>query len=758
MKKQFIKNITILLLVTIFIIFTFIPLFKKINYGLDLKGGFEVLYKVTPLEGSKLTSDMLKGTYNAIDKRINNLGVNEPDISIEGKDRIRVKLAGITDKDKARETIGRTAVLSFRDTNDNLLMTSDVLKAGGVKAVTSSKSGLPVVSLAIKDKDKFYDVTNKVKDYTDNRIVIWLDFEEGTDSYQKEASKCGSLSNSKCLSSARVSQAFASDVTIEGNFTQEEASSLAAMIKSGSMPTKLTEISSKTVGALFGENSLNQTLIAGIIAIALIIIFMTAIYRFAGFISGIGMIIYTYLVFIAFWLINGVLTLPGIASLVLGIGMAIDACVLSFERIKEELWQGKSLSAAFDAGYKRSFVSILDSNLTTLIVAIVLFILGESSVKGFATMLIISIVITIFVMVFVIKYILKIFIKTKFFDKKTNLFVSVKSKDIPNISKNEKPKEDRRFIWADFLKRRSWYLIGSSSLIVIGIIFTIINGLNLSVDYKGGTEITLNTKNQISVNQIKMDMNTLGYKYNSIEKINDATMYIKIDDVLNKDKINSTENYFNQKYNASTEVGVVSNVVKKELTVNAIYAVIISFIGIIIYVAFRFSLSYGVAAIVALVHDCLIVFTIFSLFHIEVSVIFIAAILTIIGYSINDTVVIYDRIRENLKNWFSNKEPNKKELYDTINSSIRTTMTRSIYTVITVLITVICLIILGTRDIINFNLAMLFGLISGAYSTIFIAPPLVYEMEKNNLGKDNTKKKKVIKDELDEWEIKGINS
>ena len=208
--------------------------------------------------------------------------------------------------------------------------------------LSSDEYGLPAVLLTIKDKDKFYDVTNRVKDFQDNRIVIWLDFDEEIDSFDKEQNNCGSLSKSKCLSAALVKQGFASDVIIQGRFSVEEATALVELINSGSLPTKLEEISSRTVSALFGAPILNMTLKASIIGIILIFIFLGLIYRLAGIVASIGLIFYAYIIFIFFYLIGGVLTLPGIAAKALGIGMAVDANILTFERIKEELYSGKS--------------------------------------------------------------------------------------------------------------------------------------------------------------------------------------------------------------------------------------------------------------------------------------------------------------------------------------------------------------------------------------------------------------------------------
>ena len=238
---------TILLFISIFFADN---IYKNMNFGLDLKGGFEVLYEVSPLNDDELTSDMVYSTYKTLVKRIDVLGVSEPEITIEGKNRIRIRLAGVTDSNSAKQILQSTASITFRDASDNLLMTSEVL--GGSVKLTTDNYGRPAVSLPIKDKDKFYKVTNEIKDKKENVIVIWLDFDEEINNYHKESSTCGSLSTSNCLSAAMVNEAFKSDVIIQGNFTKEEATNLVELINSGAMPTKLEELSSRLVDATFG--------------------------------------------------------------------------------------------------------------------------------------------------------------------------------------------------------------------------------------------------------------------------------------------------------------------------------------------------------------------------------------------------------------------------------------------------------------------------------------------------------------------------
>ena len=724
----------------------FIPLLDKTNYGLDLKGGFEVLYEVTPLEDDQeLNSDMVYNTYKAILKRIDILGVSEPEITIEGDNRIRIKLAGVTNAEEARDTISSTAVLSFRDANDNLLMTSSVL--GGNAKVTTDQYGNPAVSLSIKDTDTFYNVTKKVKDMTNNVIVIWLDYETG-DSYQREKDKCGSLGDSKCLSAATVNEAFASDVIIQGNFTQEEAESLVELINSGALPTKLTEITSRTVEATYGESSLNTTLFAGLIGLILVSAMMCIIYRFSGFITSMNVILYTLFTFIIFYLIGGVLTLPGIAAMLLGIGMAVDASVISFERIKEQLKIGKSLEEAFEEGNKESFTSIIDANATTIIAAIILFIFGQSSIKGFATVLIITIFVTIGIMVFFSRFVLKQFVKTKFFDDKPNFFIGLSKKKITKSKKLIIP-----FQKLEFVKTRKYFFALTIIVIVIGSIFLATNGLNLGVDFTGGTSITVNSNDE----QIQKDIEEK-YTIKKVDEANNSTTIV-IEENLDKDEISTLANELETNYQVNTDIFVVSQIVKQELTKNAIYSLILASLGIVIYVSLRFKFNYAISGLIALLHDVIIIILFFAVFKLEVTSIFIAAILTIIGYSINDTIVTFDMIRENYKRYYKKNITKKEDLYDLVNNSVRQTLTRSILTTITTLLPVICLIFLGAREIVNFNIALFVGFIAGVYSSIFISNQLWLILETRRITKPKKEKKKDKDDddEIEELQVKGVN-
>ncbi|MBR2138925.1 MAG: SecD/SecF family protein translocase subunit, partial [Bacilli bacterium] len=521
-----------------------------------------------------------------------------------------------------------------------------------------------LISLSVKDYDEFYKKTKEVSEMETNLIVIWLDYEDsyklenigkgygyyttetivndkGEEVENKVFHTCGDLQNSNCLSVAGVSQGFASDVVIEGNFEVEEAQGLVDLINSGSMPTKLTEISSKTVTASFGENSLNKTFTAGVVGIAAIALLLIVLYRFSGLIASVSILTYTFLTLLIFNLVGGRLSLQGIAALVIGIGMAVDSAVISFARIREELRRKVSLKTANEQSSKESFVSILDANVTTLIAAIILFIFGESSVKGFATMLIISIIVTFLVMVYLNRYLMSKFIRSEKFEKNTKAYICYKES-----------KKESKF---DFVKPRNIVFIVVSLIIILGAMFTYSEGLNLGIDFKGGSTIEINSDNKLSLKDIEKDLTELEYKQEKIEQIDENRVYVTINDVLDNDETNKVEKYFNEKYEATTSVGAISNQVKRDITRNAIKALIYACIGMIIYVSIRFKFSYGVSAIIALIHDSVMVLIAFSLLRLEVNSMFIAAILSIIGYSINNTIVIFDRIRENKTKLYKDK-------------------------------------------------------------------------------------------------------
>ncbi|GHH97148.1 protein translocase subunit SecDF [Neobacillus kokaensis] len=711
----------------------------NIKLGLDLQGGFEVLYTVEPAKkGQKIDKDVMASTAEALDKRINVLGVSEPSIQIEGSNRIRVQLAGVKDQNKAREILSTQANLTFRDIDDKLMMDGSDLKQGGAKQ-TFDEEGKPSVSLTLKSADKFAKVTKEIssKPYGTNLLVIWLDFEEGKDSFKQEAGK----EKPKYLSAPTVREVFNQNtVSIVGNFTAKEAKSLADLLNAGSLPVKLKEESSTSVGATFGEKALNDTIFAGLIGVAIIYLFMLFYYRFPGLIACVTLSIYIYLVLLIFDWMNGVLTLPGIAAIILGVGMAVDANIITYERIREELKVGRSIKSAFQAGEKNAFTSILDSNLTTILTAAVLFFYGNSSVKGFATMLIISILMSFLTAVYGSRLFLGLWVHSGFFKKKTSWF-GVKQSDIHDLKENFDTLDlPTRFDKLDFVKNRKKFFTISSVLLVAGLIVLIIMRLNLSIDFSNGTRVEVMSDKPLTTEIVNDAFSKQGLTTDDVVISGDKQerAAARLVTVLSKDQIAKLKNDFKAEFGSEPSISTVSPTVGKELAKNAVIALIIAAIGIIIYVSIRFELYMAIAAVISLLHDAFFMVAFFSITRLEVDLTFIAAVLTIVGYSINDTIVTFDRMRENMQKKKRLKTP--ADIAEVLNVSTRQTLTRSINTVFTVLVTVIALVIFGSESIRNFSIALFVGLMVGVYSSICIAGPLWYVFKTREL-----KKKGVIK-------------
>nr|WP_114165805.1 protein translocase subunit SecD [Exiguobacterium sp. TNDT2] len=431
-KKGNIAIFAVIMIATIMLAALSTPwVVKNTNLGLDLKGGFEVLYEVQPLEdGDVIDQSAMNATVRAINNRVNVLGVSEPDIRIEDSNRIRVQLAGVSNQNDAREVLSSTAQLTFRDVDDNVLLDGKDLAPRGA-ALSYDPQGTPVVELTLQSADKFGEVTSQIaqRPAPENRLVIWLDYEEG-DTYAEEIQK----ENSKIVSDASVTSPILSDKAIisGGGIDAESGQRLADILNAGALPVKLEEIYSTSVSAQFGQDALDKTVFASLIGIAAIFLFMLFFYRLPGLVSIITLILYINLIMLFFNGINAVLTLPGIAALVLGVGMAVDANIITAERIKDELRSGKSVLSAFRAGNRRSLSTIIDANLTTLISAAVLFYFGTSSVRGFAIMLMISIAMTFISNVFISRYLMHLLVSSRLFDKRKGWF-GVKESEIREL-------------------------------------------------------------------------------------------------------------------------------------------------------------------------------------------------------------------------------------------------------------------------------------------------------------------------------------
>lgn len=582
------------------------PILKDVKLGLDLQGGFEVLYEVKKLtdDAPEITEDMVTDTAGALSKRIDVIGVSEPNIQVESNNRIRVQLAGVEDQDSAREILSTQANLTFRDSDDNLILDGSDLKEGKAKGDFNGETNAPVVTLEMKDPNKFGEVTAAIarKPAPDNVLVIWLDFEEGVDSYKEEVMK----EDPAFVSAPRVTQKInSSNVEISGNFTVQETKDLAGILNAGALPVELEEIYSTSVGAQFGEQALNKTIFAGIVGIALIFVFMLVYYRLPGFVAVVTLSVYVYLILLVFTKINAVLTLPGIAALMLGVGMAVDANILTYERIREELRVGKSVKTAFDAGAKSSFTAILDANITTLLAAVVLFSFGTSSVKGFALMLIISILVSFITAVWGSRLLLGLLVNSGILNGKTGLFGIAKKHVHPAYEEVDTLDLTTKFDRFDFVNTRKRYFTLSIVLLITGAIVLGIFKLNLGIDFASGTRVEILTEEALSADEIEEFTESIGYPTSDIVISGDAKNIgvLRYIDEFSQNEISELQTSIAEQYGAEPNISTVSSTVGQELVKNAIKALAFAALGIIIYVAFRFEWRMGLASIIGLLHD-----------------------------------------------------------------------------------------------------------------------------------------------------------
>ncbi|WP_369040868.1 protein translocase subunit SecDF [Staphylococcus chromogenes] len=720
---------------------TYKNVIKDVNLGLDLQGGFEVLYQVKPLsDGDKIDKTAVQSTAKTLERRVNVLGVSEPKIQVEDQNRIRVQLAGVKDQEQARKILSSQANLTIRDSEDKVKLTGKDLVQGSAKQEFKQNTNQPAVTFKLKDSDKFKKVTEEISKKPENVMVVWLDYQKG-DSYQKEKTK----ENPKYVSAASVDQPINSpNVEISGGFQGEkgvtEAKQIADLLNSGSLPVKLDEIYSTSVGAQFGQDALQKTIFASIIGISIIYLFMLFFYRLPGLIAVITLTTYVYLTLVAFNFISGVLTLPGLAALVLGVGMAVDANIIMYERIKDELRIGRNLKQAYKKANKSSFITILDANLTTVLAATVLFFFGESSVKGFATMLLLAILMSFVTAVFLTRILLSLIVYSNFFKKKLWWF-GVKKSQIHNINEGKDVSElTTPYDRIDFMKLAKPLFALSGLIIAAGIIILFIFKLNLGIDFTAGTRIDAESNHALKQADVEKKMDSIGLKPDqlSIGGNNDTKASMQFKHDLSKEDVSKVKSTIKDEFGHEPTVNTVSPVIGQELAKNAMLAVLLASIGMIIYISLRFEWRMGISSIISLLHDAFMIIAVFSLFRLEVDITFIAAVLTIIGYSINDTIVTFDRVREMLRK--VKVITKEKEIDYIVNSAIRQTLTRSINTVLTVVVVVVALLIFGASSIFNFSLALLIGLVSGVFSSIFIAVPLWGILKKRELRKSDNHK------------------
>ena len=690
-----------------------------LKYGLDINGGVYVVMEAqTDLEGEELRS-LMDQTRAVIDNRVNQMGVAESSVTIEGDKRIRVEIPGAEDAEEAINAVGRTAQLQFVLADGTLVVDGSNVEDAQVATDGANYK----IQLQFNDEGASLfeegtrkaisgEVTPTIDGMTSNQIAIILDDEIIVHPNVDEV-----ISGGRC--------------EITGGYSREEATTTAALIRGGALPVELVEVQSSVQAASIGADALDKSIIAGAIGILIIFLLMLAFYGLLGLIADVALMLYVAMFIWSMSLLDVVLTLPGIAALILSIGMAVDANVIIFARIKEEISAGKSIRVAVNAGFKNALTTVLDAQITTLIAAVVLYEVGTTSVKGFALTLMIGIIISIFTAVIITQLFISLLAESKKFAK--NKFFGVNEDGTP-----------RQFLHKTFafIKHRKVFYIISVAFIAVGLIFSVVRGLNYGIDFTGGTMIQVDLHEEIPISEVEdaikeYDLNpSIIYSGENNEQVVIKTMEF-LDNEQRAQVIDTLGEHFDitdQDVLASEQFGPS---VGDELKWNAVKAVLIASVGMLIYIIFRFkSWKYGFSSIAGVVHDVLVVLAFYAILGFTVNNPFIAAILTLVGYSINDTIVIFDRIREN-------ERINKKaSLEENIDNSINSTLNRTIMTSLTTLVVMIPLCIMVSESIREFIIPLMIGIVVGCYSSIFVCSPLYFDLNK---GGESSKYLKQVK-------------
>jgi SecD/SecF fusion protein len=691
---------------------------KQMKYGLDINGGVYVLLEAETDEKGTEKSKVMEQTKSVLENRVNAMGISEASVSIEGDNRIRVEMPGVEDADEAIKQIGRTAQLKFLLADGTVVMTGDNVKDCTI-ASDSDNGGYEInLKFTKKGSELFAEGTEKavsgdvVSSITDengtavgsNCIVIMLDDE--IISYPTVEEK---INSTTCR------------ITRPGGFEQEEASEMSALIRGGALPATLTEVNSSVETATIGVNALNKSAIAGLIGLGLVMIVMIIAYGLLGVIADFALILYVQLILWIMAAFGSVLTLPGIAGIILSIGMAVDSNVIIFTRIREEISKGKSIRVAVDMGFKSALSTVIDSQTTTLIAAIILYLIGTSSVRGFALTLIIGTVCSIFTAVFITQIFVNLLADSRKFSKMKHF--GMKEDGTPKIKKN---------FYIDFIKNRKVFYIISSTIIIVGIGFAIFKGFNYGIDFTGGTMMQIDMGKQVDIEEVSDAIKDYDLDPTIVYAGEDNTqIIIKTIKALKVAKREEILGVLEDKYGLDDDAVLASEefgpTVGKDLRENAVKSILLAVLCMLIYIRFRFkNWKYGLAAISGLGHDVLITLSIYAIFGISINNPFIAGILTVVGYSINDTIVVFDRIRENTKFY------KRKQNVELINDSINQTLSRTIMTSLTTLIVMVPLLIMVSEQLREFIIPLMIGVFVGTYSSICLCSPLYYELTKKD--------------------------
>lgn len=713
-----------------------VPGIRDIGLGLDLDGGLSITYETTEAQPDP---DKLSMTIYRMQQRVENYST-EAQVYQRGDNRICVDIPGVDNAEYILEELGDSGNVYFivgngesgvnnivEDAEGNYTLTrsmEEIIKAGdcildgqdiqGAEAMyTQGQSATGAVSYYVELKlkasgqEKFYAATTEASKY--------YYAANGTDEYYKGI--LAIVYDGEVISAPRCQEPIDSDTaTITGAFTFEEVNTLATTIQIGALPLELHQLQYSIVGAQLGSDALETILLAGAIGIALVIIFMIIVYKLPGICAGVSLVIYTGLLVLCLILFDVTLTLPGIAGIILSIGMAVDGNVIIFSRIREEIRAGKTVRSSIKLGYNRATSAIIDGNVTTLIAAAVLYLRGSGTIKGFAITLAIGIVLSVVSSLFICRFVMAAAYNLGF--NKEKHYGHLKETKVYNFTKH-------------WLK----YLIVSGVLIVAGFVGLVVNDsttgniLNYGLDFVGGTsvEVYFNETPPSNKEIEELSGDVLGSTPQVVQVDGENAVIIKTDTMVTQDSEDSAiarlKDKLNEKYGVTDDkiqVESISASVSDEMKMDAIWAVVISGLCMLVYIWIRFkNLAFASSSVLALVHDVLVVFMVYSVFRITVDNSFIACMLTIVGYSINATIVIFDRIRENIK-----LQTNKQSIEDIVNLSISETLSRSINTSVTTLISVVMIVILGVDSIREFAIPLMVGMICGAYSSVCIAGSL----------------------------------
>lgn len=712
---------------------------SDITLGLDLAGGVSITYEVVGDEEPSATD--LADTKRKLEERVYNYS-NEAQVYLEGNDRINVEIPGVTDANAILEELGNPGTLYFlaqkgSDGNDNYSQTIVQDEDGNASLAYVLNRGIDEIvadgCVVLNGSDiKSAEAVPYQDSQTGNTSSYCIDlllndegrqkFADATTSAYQNGETIAIYYDGKVICAPTVNGALTDGrAQISGNYTYEDAEKLASLIRIGGLKLELNEIHSKVVGAQLGSDAIKTSLEAGAIGLAVIAVFMIGVYFLPGFVASLALLLYTALIVL---LLNGfdiTLTLPGIAGIILSIGMAVDANVIIFARIREELATGKTVKSSEKIGFDKALSAILDGNITTLIAALVLLIFGSGSIKGFAQTLILGIVLSMFTALFVTRWLLRAFYAIGFTNEKWY-----------GVGKEHKA--------LDFVGKRWVYFAISLVLIVGGFVMMGVNKaqtgnpLNLSLDFVGGTSMTVTFNEQKSLSELETDvipeMEKIAGSAVQPQPVQNSTDVVFKTNALDVTKRDAIEEMLLDKYGVENEQIVMETIggtISKETTVKTFASVCVAMVCMLIYIAIRFkNISFGAGGVLALLHDVLVVLAFYAAAKVSVGSTFIACMLTLVGYSINATIVVYDRIRENRSQMGSGAD-----LKDVINRSITQTLSRSIFTSLTTFIMVAALYVLGVTAIREFALPLMVGIACGTYSSVFLAGSMYYMMQKN---------------------------